>query len=399
MNSRERVRAALERRQPDRIPFDLGGTLVTGIGIGAYRGLRARLGLPERPIRVADIVQQLAVVDEDIAERLGTDVRVVVAAPPSGVDSELRDEPGFTWFTDEFGVGWRMPRDAGLYYDLFRSPLAGDISPDDIDRLPLADPVDPVRFTTWGEECRARAAEGRAVALDLGGGGIMETAAWMRGFEDFYVDLAAEPRLAERLLDRLLAFKVAAWERALDLAGDAADVVCEWDDLGAQGRTLIAPEMYRRIVKPRHRELLAAIHARTDARVLFHSCGAIRELIPDLIEIGVDALNPVQVNASGMDTLELKREFGGELAFWGGGVDTQRVLPFGTPGDVREEVRRRIEDLAPGGGFVFAAVHNIQANVPAENVVAMWETLREYGGYDADESPRASHGDDGRHTE
>jgi uroporphyrinogen decarboxylase len=383
VNSRERVRVALERRQPDRIPSDLGGTLVTGIGVAAYRGLRACLGLPERPVLVADLVQQLAVVDEDVAERLGTDVRAVVAAPPSGIDSGLRDEPGFTWFRDEFGIGWRMPRDGGMYYDLFQSPLAGDVSEVDIDRLPLADPVDPARFATWAEDCHARAAEGRAVALDLGGGGIMETAAWLRGFEEFYADLAADPRLAGRLLDRLLAFRVAAWERALDLAGDAADVVCEWDDLGGQARTLIAPETYRRIVKPRHRELLAAIHARTRAKVLFHSCGAIRALIPDLIEIGVDALNPVQVSAAGMDTRELKREFGRELAFWGGGVDTQRILPFGSPGDVRDEVRRRIDDLAAGGGFVFAAVHNIQGNVPPENVVAMWEALRDHGAYDS----------------
>jgi uroporphyrinogen decarboxylase len=163
--------------------------------------------------------------------------------------------------------------------------------------------------------------------------------------------------------------------------GDDVDVVGEADDLGAQDRPLFAPRTYRALVKPLHAELFAFIRARTRARILFHSCGAIRELLPDLVEIGVDILNPLQVSAAGMATAELKREFGQDLVFWGGGVDTQGVLGAGSPGEVRTEVAARIRDLAPGGGFVFAAVHNIQANVPAENLAALWETVEEHGMY------------------
>jgi uroporphyrinogen decarboxylase len=144
---------------------------------------------------------------------------------------------------------------------------------------------------------------------------------------------------------------------------------------------LISPNTYRKLVKPLHKELFDFIHARTKAKIFFHSCGAIRPVIPDLIEAGVDVLNPVQVSATGMDSADLKRDFGKDITFWGGGVDTQRVLGVGTPDDVRADVRKRIEDLAPGGGFVFATVHNIQGNVPAENILAMWETLQEYGKY------------------
>jgi uroporphyrinogen decarboxylase len=182
-------------------------------------------------------------------------------------------------------------------------------------------------------------------------------------------------------MEKIVELKMAYWETALQEAGDDVDVVGEADDFAGQFRTLISPAMYRRLVKPLHKKLFDFIHARTRARLFFHSCGAIRLVIPDLIEIGVDILNPVQVSASGMDSAELKREFGSALTFWGGGVDTQRVLGEGTPEQVRLDTRRRIADLAPGGGFIFAAVHNIQGNVPAENILAMWDTLQKYGLY------------------
>jgi uroporphyrinogen decarboxylase len=139
--------------------------------------------------------------------------------------------------------------------------------------------------------------------------------------------------------------------------------------------------MYRKQIKPHHKRLLDFIHSRTNAKLFFHSCGSIRPVIPDLIEIGVDILNPVQVNTAGMDSAELKREFGEDIVFWGGGVDTQRVLGTGTPGEVKDEVKRRLDDFMPGGGFVFATIHDIQGNVPEENVVAMCEALQEYGVY------------------
>jgi uroporphyrinogen decarboxylase len=182
-------------------------------------------------------------------------------------------------------------------------------------------------------------------------------------------------------MERVLEVKLAWWGGILPELGDAVDVVGEADDLGGQATPLFDPRTYRSLVKPLHAELFAFIRARTRARILFHSCGAIRELLPDLVEIGIAAINPVQVSAAGMETAALKRDFGRDLAFWGGGVDTQRVLASGTPDEVRAEVARRIADLAPGGGFVFASVHNIQANVPAENLGAMWETVEERGRY------------------
>jgi uroporphyrinogen decarboxylase len=218
-------------------------------------------------------------------------------------------------------------------------------------------------------------------AVVLGGlcAGIMEMAAWTRGFENYFSDFAINPEMLGYLMDTVLDLKMAYWEKALSEVGEYVDVVQEADDFAGQFRMLISPEMYRKIAKPRHKKLFNFLHKHSNAKIFFHSCGAIRPVIPDLIEIGVDILNPVQVSAVGMDSAELKREFGNEITFWGGGVDTQRILGDGTPQEVRDDVKRRIEDLAPGGGFVFATVHNIQPDVPPENIMAMWETLEEYG--------------------
>jgi uroporphyrinogen decarboxylase len=167
----------------------------------------------------------------------------------------------------------------------------------------------------------------------------------------------------------------------LDELGQYLDVFTFWDDVCGQDGWLINPLLYRKMIKPKQRRLLEAIKKKTDAKVFYHSCGATAGLIPDLIDLGFDILNPVQVSARGMDTRRLKQEFGKDIVFWGGGVDTQHVLPFGTPNEVEEEVKRRIDDLAPGGGFVFAAVHNIQALVPPENIVAAYDTALVYGKY------------------
>jgi uroporphyrinogen decarboxylase len=207
--------------------------------------------------------------------------------------------------------------------------------------------------------------------------GLTEVYLRLRGFEDGYIDLVANPKLAARIMDRILEIKLGYWERVLEELGDMIDLAGESEDLGGQNGLLFSPKTYRELVKPRQAELFGLIHARSRARVFLHSCGAIRRLIPDLIEVGVDVLNPVQVSAAGMDTAELKAEFGSEIVFWGGGVDTQRVLWAGTPKEVRDEVGRRVDDLKPGGGFVFAAVHNIQADVPAANILAMHGALRE----------------------
>jgi len=383
MNSRERVLLALNHKEPDRVPFDMGGSVVTGISIVAYSKLRKFLGLPEIEPVVIDILQQIARVDDDVMAKLGVDVKNISPRSSASFRIDIKDGGDYTFFHDEFKIGWRMPKDGGLYYDMFEHPLAGDhITPEDVDQFPWPDPLDPARFAGLKEAAvKVMNEEKRAVVVGSMSAGIMEIYAWTRGFRDYYPDFAGNEELAAKIMDRVLEMHIAYWDRMIDTIGDAIDVAGTADDFAGQYGLLISPRTYRRLCKPRHKELFDFIHRRSKAKIFFHSCGSIRAVIPDLIEIGCDILNPVQVSAAGMDSAELKREFGRDLVFWGGGVDTQRVLGTGTPQQVREDTKRRVEDFMPGGGFVFNTVHNIQANVPPENIVAMWETLQEYGVY------------------
>lgn len=383
MNSRERLEMALNHQEPDRIPSDLGATVLTSINHVAYRKLRAFLGLPEVDVRLSDLVQQIVVVDDDVRDRFQVDVRDVAPRSSATFKIEIKDDmQDYTYFYDEWGIGWKMPKDGGLYYDMFYHPLSGDITKADIDNYPWPDPTDPARFVGLRERARY-AAEVEHQGVILGGlsAGIMELAAWMRGFADYFRDFGDNTDLMEYFLDTVMELKMAYWEKALAEVGDYVSAVVEADDMAGQNDMLISPRTYRKIVKPRHKKLFDFIKSRSRAKIFFHSCGSVRKVIGDLIDVGVDALNPVQVSAAGMDSAELKREFGQHLSFWGGAVDTQRVLGSGTVQQVKDDVRRRIEDLGPGGGFVFAAVHNIQGNVPPENIVAMWDTLSEYGIY------------------
>jgi uroporphyrinogen decarboxylase len=225
--------------------------------------------------------------------------------------------------------------------------------------------------------------ESKAVALHGFCSGVVEMAAGLRGYSDFYVDLAQNDTALAYLLDKIVELKEAYWEVALSEAGDNVDVIIEADDMAGQFNLLISPISYRKIVKPRHKKLFQFIKDRTSAKLFFHSCGAIRPLIPDLIEIGVDILNPVQVNAKGMNSAELKKEYGDAITFWGGGVDTQGAFGSSDPQVFRvdNDVRNRIIDFKPNGGFIFATVHNIQANVAVENIVAMWNKFKELRSY------------------
>ncbi len=381
MEPRARVRAALEHREPDRVPRDMGALRMTGIHVRAYTGLRRALGLAERGVRIGDLSQQLAVVDDDVADALGLDVRGVEPRGPSGYRREMLDDGALRAYLDEWGVRRRMPKD-GFFFDPSSAPLGGEIDAGHLARFPWPAGADAARRAGVAEEARRVIAdEGRAVYVGSVCAGLTEMLFRLRGFEDGYIDLAADPTLARALMERVLEVKLAWWGAILPELGDAVDAVGEADDLGGQATPLFAPRTYRALVKPLHAELFSFIRARTRAKVLFHSCGAIRELLPDLVEIGVDILNPVQVSATGMETAALKRDFGRDLVFWGGGVDTQGVLGSGTPAEVRAEVRRRVADLAPGGGFIFAAVHNVQANVPPENVAAMWDAVAATGAY------------------
>jgi uroporphyrinogen decarboxylase len=353
------------------------------ISIKTYQGVLDLLPLPRRNAKVGNIIMQMAELDDDVRDYLKVDTREV--GPRSSYEGGriiVKEMPGYSYFYDEWGIGWRMPLSGGFYYDMFDFPLRNLSSDREIEKFPWPDPIEESRFIGIAEETRrVSEVEGRAVVLGGLCAGILEMAAFMMGYESFYSTLLLNPRIIETLFEKILELKIAYWEKALSICGPYVDVVCEADDMAGQKDLLISPKTYRELVKPYHTRLFSSIKKSVPVKVWFHSCGAVRKLIPDLIEAGIDILNPVQVNAVGMDTKELKREYGKDLVFWGGGVDTQDILPNGTTAQIRDEVHRRVEDLMPGGGFVFGTVHNTQADVPPENFLAMWEALQDYGKY------------------
>jgi len=383
MLARERVLMALNHEEPDRVPIDLGSTPVSGICRNAYADLLACLGLSAREIQVVDMVQQLAAVDEDVLRALEVDFRPITTNPPAGFRLQLRDEGDCETYYDQWEAKLSRQKAGGRYFDYVEHPIQ-ESTLQALERYSWPDPDDPSRYE--GLRQRARALhEGTPYALvgtcDLGSD-ILARPQWIRGYAESMLDLAANPDFAEAFLERLTQIAVRAWSHFLDEVGEYLDVAAFYDDLGMQDRPLISPAMYRRLVKPRHARIIEAIRARTNAKVFMHSCGAIGEFIPDIIESGVDILNPIQVSAAGMaDTAELKRRYGQHLTFWGGACDSQRVLPFGTLAEIREETRRRIADLAPGGGFVFAPIHNIQHDVSGEKTLALYRTALKQGRY------------------
>ena len=386
MNSRDRVLKALNHEEPDRVPFDLGGTVVTGIHATAYVALREYLGLPHVAPKIIDIIQQLAQVDDDVMGLLGVDVKNVAPRASTAFEIQVHesDDGRYTYFYDEWNIGWRKPKDHGFYYDMFDHPLSGPITEEDVDSYQLPDPNDPARYQGLKEALHhVREEEQRAVVVGNMAAGIYELYMWTRGFADGYADLVGNVDLSQKILHRYMDLQLEFLENTFKVVGeDGIDVIQMADDMAGQHGMLISPTSYRKHLKPLHKEMFDFIKQRSSAKIFFHSCGSIRPVIPDLIEVGVDIINPVQVSAAEMDSAELKREFGKDLVFWGGGVDTQNAFDVShTPEEVREDVKRRVQDLMPGGGFVFNTVHNIQANVPPENIMAMWETLQEYGKY------------------
>lgn len=379
MDSRERILTTLNHREPDRIPFDLGSTQVTGIHVVAYQRLRAYLGLPRVTPTLCDVIQQLALPDDDVIERLGVDVRGLFPLNSHNWNIVNRDIGEYWEYVDEWGITHHRPKPAGLYYSLVRAPLsAASVTQDDVRAYRFPNTGDPARIAGLRERAQKYRAQGKAVMLKGVLAGVFEMAQRVRGMENLLMDMASNETLAGALFDKMVELKLAFWEMALPRLRDVVDVVSEADDYGTQVSQLISPRMFRQQIKPRLATLFARIHQLApDAKLFFHSCGNVRPLLPDFIEIGVDILNPIHITAAGMEPRALKRDFGKALVFWGGGVDTQDVLPHGTPQQVKDDVRRNIDALAAGGGFVFNPVHNIQADVPPENIVAMWEALRD----------------------
>jgi uroporphyrinogen decarboxylase len=409
MTPRDRVRTSLDHRQPDRVPVDFGGHRSSGIAAVAYAKLRKALGLPQRPIRVYDPIQQLAIVDDDVLERFhvdtielgrgfaqddqywadwtlpdGTPCQMPQWALPERADGQwvLRAESG--------RVVGRMP-DGALYFEQCYWPY---LDHDDLDRLPEAlaetiwvamrTPPGPLAMGQHGEQALAdgarhlRAHTDRAI-LALFGGNLLEIGQFLYRNDNFLMLLAANPRRAHEFLDRLTEIHLRNLERFLAAVGPSIDIIVFGDDLGMQKGPQMSPAMYREFFKPRHAAMWRRAKELADVKVMLHCCGGVRPLLADLIEAGLDAINPVQISCSGMDPAGLKRDFGRELTFWGGGCDTHATLPCGTPAEIRQHVRQQIEIFQPDGGFVFQQVHNILANVPPENVIAMFDAVAECG--------------------
>jgi len=383
MTSRERLLLALDHRQPDRVPLDLGGNQ-TGIHKVAYQNLIDLLGLKEE-IAIMDLVQQLARPSEAVLERLRIDTRYVAAGAPEGFDGEVivRERDGRTWndFTDEFGVTWSMPTDNPFFFDISHSPLAG-LSLQEIRDYPFPKGDDPSRFA----DLRAQVLELKRetpYAVVSGISGVVYEICWyMRGLENLFIDMMEQPEVLETIIDRTLQFWLDWFRLFLKEVGDVVDVVMIGDDLTGQDGPLYPPRIYRSIVKPRQKRLAQFIKSQTQAKVWYHSCGSIVEYIPDLLDNGIDILNPVQIAARDMEPEKLKANFGDRLVFWGGGIDSQHVLPSATPAEIREHVGRNVRAFMPGGGYVFNNVHNIQADVPPENVLALFDAATEFGVYD-----------------
>lgn len=374
MTSEERILKTLSHQEPDHVPFDLGGTIVTGITKGIYSRLLEYRGLT-REVRVLDYVQQLAQIDEDVARWLEIDTKCGFPGI-SRKNPLIKEEGNYFYFEDEWGIRWGMPKSGGLYFDVISNPLAKAENIDDVEKYPWPDPGAEILKDL--EEEIGRQNQKKILIVESFGSGIFETALRLRGYEQFLIDLTLAPGLAEAILEQILEVKL----RYIDLLNQnfkgKIHILREGDDLATQQSLLISKEMYQRFIKPKHRQLFeyAKKLLGPSFYIFFHSCGAVYDLIPDFIEAGIDILNPVQLSASKMNPEKLKRDFGKLITFWGGGVDTQGTLLRGSKDDVREEVKRNIEIFAPGGGYVFAAVHNIQDDIPVENLVTMWEAWK-----------------------
>jgi len=383
MKSRERVLAALNHEIPDRVPIDFGG-FQTGIHKSAYEKLLEHLGIEDEVV-ILDPVQQLALPCDDVLRRFRVDTRYICAHGPDsfkgGIEQNVRD--GRLWhdLRDEFGIVWSMPDDHGMYMDISYHPLA-HASIKDIETYPFPHGNDPTRFTGVRERAQKLRKE-TPFAISTGIGGVVYEYCWyMRGLEQWFIDLITQPSFCEALLDRTLAFWMDYYTGFMEEIGDLVDVVMIGDDLAGQSGPLFSPKIYRAIVKPRQKKLVSYIRSLTDAKIWYHSCGSIYEYIPDLIDNGVDIINPVQIGLVNMEPGKLKKEFGSRLVFWGGGIDAQHVLPFASPGDVKKHVQAHIGQFKPGGGYVFNNVHNIQRGVPPENIVALFDAAYEFGFYE-----------------
>jgi uroporphyrinogen decarboxylase len=374
LNSRERVLCALNHEEPDRVPIFFGTSGATTMLAPGYELLKAYLGIT-RATTVFWRGLQYVLMDEEALAWSGSDGRPLLAGPaPAPLARDISADA----YVDGWGSLWER-RPGVIYYEVVDSPIR-TATIDDLDRYPWPDLAHPSRFAGLRERAKAIRDAGFAVVA-LSGVSPWEQAYVSRGVERALYDLAGDPDFILALMRKITDLMKAGVIGLLEEAGDYIDVLITGDDLGMQKAPMMSPKMYRRMIKPFHAEIFQEIKKRTKAKVFYHSDGNIYSLLDDLIEVGIDLLNPVQVNAGDMgDTARLKREFGDRLSFCGA-IDTGWVLPHGAPDDVRAEVRRRIKDLGPNGGYILASVHCIQPDVPLENIIAMLDEAKVAGRY------------------
>jgi uroporphyrinogen decarboxylase len=415
MTSRERILAAIAHREPDRVPADLGATPSSGISAIAYNRLKRHLGMGGGPAQVYDVVQQLAQPEEAVLDRYHIDVvdigRTFGTSPGDWYEVALFDGSRAlypAWFRPQAapGGGWsaRAPDGTEIatqlkdmnFFDQTCFPWLDDYPADLRADLPRAmglvhwaalahSPWDHAGDPGFWETLRAnalalRASTDRALMVVVGCN-LFEWGTFLRRMDNFLMDLVSEEEQVERLLDGLMEIHLGTLAKVCAAVGDIADIIRFGDDLGTDTGPFMAPATYRRFFKPRHAQLCEYVHQHSAMHTFLHSCGSIHALLPDLIGAGFEIINPVQTGCRDMEPERLKREFGRDVAFWGGGCDTRAVLNRGTPAQVRDDVRRRIEILAPGGGFVFNTIHNILSDVPPENIEAMFGAVAEFGDY------------------
>ena len=373
MKPRERVRAALNYQTTDKLPVDFGSTNITTIHIGAYKNLLKKLGITQEKIEMIDTAQQLAKPCEEVLELFQVDTRQVKLKHGKSNTKFINENE----YIDDWGLVWKRPLE-GLYFDSANAPLSNAESAEEILSYPW--PETEVLASKEGvrEEAKTLYENTDYSLIGSFGSSIYMRAQLMRGYEQLFVDMVSDTGLFEALLDRILEIRIKLADLLLSEAGEYLDVVELADDIPGQRGPLFDPEIYRRLIKPRTKALIDSIKSKhKHIKTLYHCCGSVTPFIEDFIEIGIDALNPVQVSAADMDSKTLYRKFGGRITFWGG-IDQQGVLVRGSPEDVRKETLKRIEDFGTHGGYFPFSTHNIQADVSADNIIAMFETINGY---------------------
>jgi uroporphyrinogen decarboxylase len=378
LTHRERIIRAINHKEPDRVPIDLGGR-VSSMMENAYWNLNKYIGLQNDKGTTISTWGTIEYYDERVLDYFDIDIRRIYLEQPEKTKVVYHKDS--TW-TDELGLTWRKTTNQyGYYSEMISHPLK-DADVQDLEKFPWPDSNDPNRYI--GIERRIEELyydTDYALCAAAVAGGLFETAQWLRGMDQLLIDLKVNKDFVLKLLDKLYEYEACLWHNFLDIVGRYVQIVETADDFGMQTGLIISPETYREIIKPFHKKLLNLIKSKTDAKIFHHSCGSVVDILDELIDAGIDIINPVQPFAYGMeDPLALKKRFGDRVIFHGG-IDQQNVLPNGTPEDVEEEVKKRIKGFAPGGGYILAAAHNIQDDTPPQNVIAMFEIAKNYGRY------------------